>query len=374
MPAENMSNENSLTRRAFVASVGAVGTTLLAAAPSGAGEAQRVRLALLGAAHIHTPLFLRMLQTRDDVDIVHVWDRDAARAQKAAADGNAQTARTVADVLADRAVTGVVILSETSLHAELAIAAAEAGKHIFVEKPLTAEADQAFRIAEAIDKAGVLFSTGYHLRSAARNILVREHIRQGNFGRIVRVHASFGNDSVLQGAFDEEHTWTVQRRWGGLGSLADIGTHALDLLMWLVGDVESVAADLRSITDRYPECDETGQAILRFRAGMTGTIAGGWLEPANPVSLLVSGTEGHAVVLNDRLYLRSPKIEGADGARPWSKMAPPLDHPLLLFVDAVAGQPDVPLVRAHEAAARVQVMQAVYRAAREQRWVAVEAG
>jgi len=111
--------------------------------------------------------------------------------------------------------------------------------------------------------------------------------------------------------------------------------------------------------------------MLRFKNGVTGTIAGGWIEPENPVSLLVTGTEGHAVVLNDRLYLRTKKVEAADGTRPWMKLAPPLDHPLLLFVSAVAGEQDLPLVTAREAAERVRVMEAMYQAARERRWVTV---
>jgi len=114
---------------------------------------------------------------------------------------------------------------------------------------------------------------------------------------------------------------------GALGGFADIGTHALDLLMWLAGDVEAVSADMRSLTNRYPNCDETGQGLLRFASGVTGTISGSWIEPENPVSLLVSGTEGHAVVLNDRLYLRTQKVQGADGARPWMKLAPPAGPP-----------------------------------------------
>jgi len=366
-----MPKENSLSRRDFVKSVGAAGTTLLASSAIRAAEEKPVTLAVLGAAHIHATMFLQMLATREDVKVAYVWDHDAVRAEKHAAECGAKTAKTVAEVLDDAAVAGVLVLSETSLHAELATAAAGAGKHVFVEKPIGVGTKDAVEIAAAVEKAGVLFSSGYHLRSVSWNIFVKENIAQGNFGQIVRVHASYGNDSVLQGAFDDERKWTVDRRWGGLGSLADIGTHALDLLMWLMGDVESVTADLRSITNRYPDCDETGQGMLRFKSGVTGTIAGGWLEPENPVSLLISGTEGHAVVLNDRLYLRTKKVEGADGARPWMKLAPPLDHPLLMFVSAVAGQQDLPLVTAREAAARVRVMEAMYQAARERRWVTV---
>ena len=364
-----MSTGLSLNRRDFVKTVSAAGTTLWAGNAVLSQENKSVTLAVLGAAHMHTPMFLQILQSREDVKIASIWDHDAARAEKHAAQCGAKTAKTATDILGDSAVAGVVILSETSLHAELATAAVRARKHIFVEKPLGVGAKDAWEIAAAVEKAGVLFNTGYHLRAASRNIFVKENIEQGNLGRIVRVHASFCNDCVLQGEFDNELKWTVDPKWGALGSFADIGTHALDLLMWLMGDVEAVCADLRSLTNRYPNCDEIGQGLLRFKNGVTGTISAGWIEPENPVSLLVSGTEGHAVVLNDRLYLRTKKLQGADGARPWMKLAPPLDHPLLQFVSAIAGRKDLPLVTAREAAARVKVMEALYQSARERKWV-----
>jgi len=366
-----MPRSDSLSRRDFVKTAGAAGAAMLAGNTAEAGQDASVTLALLGAAHIHTSMFLQMLQTREEVKIAHVWDHDAARAEKHAAECGAAVAKTVAGVLGDSRVAGVLVLSETSKHAELAIAAAGAKKHVFVEKPLGVGAKDACEIAAAVEQAGVLFNTGYHLRTISRNIFVQENIQQGNLGRIVRVHASFCNDCVLQGEFDDELKWTVDPQWGALGAFADTGTHALDLLMWLVGDVEAVSADLRSVPHRYPHGDETGQGLLRFASGVTGTISAGWIEPENPVSLLVSGTEGHAVVLNDRLYLRTKKVEGADGARPWMKLAPPLDHPLLQFASAIAGQKDLPLVTVREAAARVKVMEALYRSARERRWVTI---
>jgi len=272
-------------------------------------------------------------------------------------------------VVADPAVAGVVILSETSQHAELATLAAQAKKHVFIEKPLGVGTKDATEIATAIEKAGVLFTSGYHLRTIPKNIFIRENIQQGHLGKIVRVHCSFCNDCVLQGEFDNELKWTVDPKWGALGGFADIGTHALDMLMWLMGDVEAVTADIRTVTGRYPNCDETGQGTLRFKNGVTGTISAGWVAPENPVSLLVSGTEGHAVVFNDRLYLRTKKVQGADGARPWGKLPPGPDHPLLQFVSAIAGEKNLPLVTPREAASRVQVMEALYQSARERKWV-----
>ena len=365
-----MFDDGAVTRRDFVKAAAVAGTVALAGPSASAAEGKGMTLALLGAAHMHTPMFLQVLKTRDDVAIKYVWDRESGRAESTAGLCGAKVAKSADEVLADPAVAGVVILSETRLHAELALAAAQAKKHLFIEKPLGVGAKDATEIAAAIEKAGVLFTTGYHLRTVPKYIFIKEQVQQGNLGQIVRVHGSFANDCVLQGAFDKELGWTVDPKWGALGGFADTGTHALDMLMWLMGDVEAVTADIRSVTGRYPHCDETGQGVLRFRNGVTGTLAAGWIEPENPVALQVSGTEGHAVVFNDRLYLRTKKVVGADGARPWGKLPAGPGHPLLQFADAIAGQKGVPLVTAHEAAARVCVMEALYQAARERKWVA----
>lgn len=156
-----------------------------------------------------------------------------------------------------------------------------------------------------------------------------------------------------------------------MGGFADTGTHALDVLMWLMGDVEAVSADIRTVTNRYAGCDETGQAIIRFRNGVTASLSAGWIEPENPLALLVAGTEGHAAIFNERLYLRTKKVAGADGARPWGKLPPGPDHPVLQFVSAIGGSKDLPLVTAREAAARVKVMEALYQASRRRLWVTI---
>jgi predicted dehydrogenase len=362
---------DALTRREFVKGVGFAGAAAMAGRLAQAAEEKKITLALAGCAHIHTPMFVAALKTRPDAQVKYVWDHDAARAEKRATELGSKAVKDAAVIWGDAEVAAVLIASDTGRHAELVTAAAKARKNIFVEKPLGVGAKDSAEMAEAIEKAGVLFTTGYVLRTVAQHIFIKENLAKGNFGKIVRAHCSFCNDCVLQGSFDDEFKWTVDPKCGALGGFADIGTHALDMLMWLLGDVEAVSAELRSVTGRYPDSDETGQAALRFKNGVSGTISAGWVEPANPVGLLVSGTEGHAVMFNDRLYLRTKKVEGADGARPWGKLPPGPPHPLLQLLDAVGGQKDLPLVPAREAAERVKVMEAIYQSARERKWVAV---
>ena len=93
------------------------------------------------------------------------------------------------------------------------------------------------------------------------------------------------------------------------------------------------------------------------------------MDVANPVSLIVSGTEAHAMLMNDQLYCVNKKVEGANGKAPFTQLPVKLQAPLDMFVDAVGGKRDLPLVTPREAAARVSVMEAMYQGSREHRWV-----
>jgi len=122
-------------------------------------------LALLGAAHIHTPNFVKRLLDRKDVQVKAVWDHDPARASKnAAALHHAAVVSEPSAIWNDPGIDAVVVCSETNRHAELVGASAAAGKHLFVEKPLGFSGTDALAMAKAIRQAGVLFQTGYFMR------------------------------------------------------------------------------------------------------------------------------------------------------------------------------------------------------------------
>ena len=82
----------------------------------------------------------------------------------------------------------------------------------------------------------------------------------------------------------------------GVGGFGDLGTHSLDILLWLMGGVKDVTASIKAVTSRYGDCDETGEALLNFTSGAIGTLGAGWVDVAHPISVIVSGTQGHAYV------------------------------------------------------------------------------
>lgn len=250
-----------MTRRDFIhtTSVTALAATALPAAYA-AEETKPVTVAFVGCAHIHTPSFVNLLRGRKEVKVKFVWDHDAERAANRARELSAQVVKDVQDVWADPEIKAVVICSETTRHRDLVLAAAKAGKHMFVEKPLGITAQESREMAEAIEKANLLFTTGYFMRTDSKHLFLKEEIAKGRFGKITRIRGSNCHSGSLGGWFDKEWRWMADPKIAGVGAFGDLGTHKLDILMWLMGDVESVTADVKVVTGRYGDCDETGEA------------------------------------------------------------------------------------------------------------------
>ncbi len=366
--------DTGMTRRDFVKATALVGAAS-AMLPSAMATAEDARppvvVALVGCAHIHTPSFVGKLAKSPLVKVKYVWDPLAERAQKNATTLGAKAVASADEIWADADVKAVVICSQTNEHHNLVLAAAKAGKHMFVEKPLGVSSKESIEMADAIEKAGVLFTTGYFMRSDPVNLYLKELVDKGTFGKITRVHGSNCHNGSLKGYFDTDYRWMADPKLAGVGAYGDLGTHSLDILMWLMGDVESVTAEVRAVTHRYGDCDESGEGLIHFKNGVLGVLSAGWLDLADPLRLMISGTEGHAAVINNQLFLTCPKIQGADGKKPWTELPKGQSHAFDLFLDAVSGKKDVPLVPVRQAAARVIVMEAMYQAARDKKWVTI---
>lgn len=359
----------SLTRRSFLrtATTATLATSVL---PSAFAQAEtKITVALVGAAHIHAPGFVDLLKTRKDTSVKSVWDHDSARAEKYAKDLNARAVSSLHDIFSDPEIKAVVIYSETNRHHDLVLAAAKAGKHMFVEKPLGISGSESLAMAGAIEKAGLLFTTGYFMRADPKHVFLKSEVAKGNFGKITRVRGSNCHSGSLEGWFDKDYRWMTDPKISGVGAFGDLGTHKLDILMWMLGDIAAVTGQVRTVTGRYGDCDETGEALLQFKNGILGTLAAGWVDIEDPVQLLISGTEGHATIVDNHLYYRSKKVPGSDSKDPLTNLPKAPRPPMHQFLDAVAGAKDQPLVTPREAAARVVVMEAIYKGAREHKWV-----
>lgn len=335
-------------------------------------------IALVGCAHIHTPGFINAIKQRSAIHVKYVWDPNADVAAYRANELGTKAVENVRTIWTDKEVSAVVICSQTTLHQKLVLAAAKAGKNMFVEKPLGAAAADSYKMADAIEQAGVLFTTGYFQRGNPINLFLRQQIKEGAFGTITRIRGSNCHSGALGGWFDtkpdkpwEDWRWMADTAIAGVGAFGDLGTHSLDILIWLLGEIDAVTGSLGTGTNRYEGTDEFGEAILKFRQGTVGTLAASWDDVADPVTYQISGTEGNAAVVHGKLYFKSSRVEGADGKTPWDKLPPERPAGFGAFLDALEGNRSGELVGAREAAYRSAVMHAIYQGAHKGRWASV---
>ncbi len=333
-------------------------------------------LAFLGVAHIHTPGFIRAIKERPNLKVKSVWDPARVKAEARAAQLDAVVVDDFKTICNDPEISAIVVCSETGLHEKLALPAVAAKKNIFIEKPLGFSPADADRMADAIEKARVIYQTGYFRRGDAAHIFLKDQIAAGAFGKITHVRASNCHSGSLGGWFDSKPAdpandwrWMADPKMAGCGAFGDLGTHMLDILIWMFGDVARVTARTDLGTGRYGDCDEMGEALFQFKSGTIGTLAAGWTDVADPVSLMINGTEGNAYVLNHTLYFQSKHVEGADGKTPWTKLPPKLNAGFEAFLDALEGNTLATMVTVREAAYRSKVMGAMYDAAAGKKWV-----
>jgi len=367
-------DERTMTRREVLQTAGTIVAASALSAPVTAfaqDDSKPIGMALVGCAHIHTPEYANALKNRKNVRVKYVWDHEAARATRWANSIGSKTTADLKEIWSDPEVTAIVVCSETDRHHDLVMEAAQAKKHMFVEKPLGITAKESFAMAAAIEKASLLFTTGYFMRSQREHIFLKDQIAKGSFGKITRVRGSNCHSGSLGGWFDGEYRWMADPKIAGVGAFGDLGTHSLDILMWLLGGIDSTTADIEIVTNRYPGCDESGEALLKFQNGVVGTLAAGWVDVDNPITLLISGTEGHAVIDRGQLYFRSQKVAHADGREPWSDLPPGAPPPIQQFFTALEGKGHDTLVTPAEAAARVAVMESAYKGAHTHSWIKV---
>jgi predicted dehydrogenase len=335
-------------------------------------QAEKIEVAFVGVAHIHTPEFVGVLKQRtDDVTCKYVWDHDTARAKRRAAELNSTAVDDLQQIWSDPQIKAVIICSETNLHKDLVLAAAKAHKHVYAEKPLGIGSADAYEMAKALDEAGLMFTTGYFMRDDPKVLFLKEQCDKGAFGTITRIRGVNVHNGALGGWFDSDWRWMADPSKSGVGGYGDLGTHSLDLLLWLMNQpVDHVTATISNGTARYANCDEFGEGILLFHNGTIGTLAAGWDDVSNPLTIEICGTKGHATIMNGKLYFKSASFPGSDDHKPWTELPEKLTRPIERFLDVLTGKKDVaPSVTADEAAYRSAVMEALYHGAKDHTWV-----
>jgi UDP-N-acetyl-2-amino-2-deoxyglucuronate dehydrogenase len=201
--------------------------------------------------------------------------------------------------LAHRPMDLVAIGSPSGLHAAQGIAAARAGLHVLVEKPLDITTDAADALIAAAEDAGVRLGVFFQDRFKPDLLRVKAHLEERRIGRPLFVDARvpWYRPPEYYGASRWRGTWALD----GGGALMNQGIHTVDLLLWFLGDVRSVQAVTKTTLHRI-EVEDTALALLEFECGAVGVLAATTAAyPGYPRRIQITGVDGTVVVDGDRL-------------------------------------------------------------------------
>lgn len=198
-------------------------------------------------------------------------------------------------MLADPEVQAVTICTPSGAHLEPALAAAAAGKHVVVEKPLEITAERCDQIIDACDRAGVRLGAVFQSRFHDSSRLMKRAVGEGRFGKITL------GDAYVKWYRSQEYydsgAWRGTWDLDGGGALMNQAIHSVDLLLWLMGPVVEISALTDTLTHERIEVEDVAVANLRFANGALGVIeATTTAYPGTLKRVEISGSHGTAIL------------------------------------------------------------------------------
>jgi len=309
------------------------------------------------------------------------------------------------EVVARKDIDLVDVSTPGDSHAEIAMAAARAGKAVLCEKPLANTVRDAKAMLAAVQKAGVVHMVCHNYRRAPAVMLAHRLIQEGRLGDLRHYRGTYLQDWIVDPSFPMN--WRLQKEVAGSGALGDIVSHSVDLARFLVGEITEVAGALETFVEERPlpgkprtkgrvTVDDAAAAVVRFASGALGTIEGTRMAPGrkNYNRFEINGSRGSLAFNLERMnelevYFRDDPgpVQGfrtilvtEPEHHPYVKAWWPPGHVLgyeHTFVhtvyDMLEAMADrkVPRPSFEDGVANQQVLDAFERSARIKRWVAV---
>jgi predicted dehydrogenase len=282
-------------------------------------------------------------------------------------------ARDVDAVLADKDIAAVVLALPNELHFEFARRAAQAGKHIYIEKPIANTLPDALAIAALEAAHGVRIVVGHCARLLTGVRAIRAAIDAGTLGKVSQIEANFSNDRGLR-LTSKDWRWHQESAPGG--SLSQIGVHQFDTLRYLGGDIAAVSASAARHSPVGAEVEDQWIVTVHFADGKLGTVISSWTSPG---AFNVRATGADAMMFYDidqthwpnpeRLHENATLYLQARGKGPADRQALPVPagnmfrDELEMFADSVATAKECEL----SASNGCQAVAAVYAALKSAR-------
>ena len=298
-----------------------------------------LKVAMLSKWHVHAEGYARDLLATGKVQITCVWDekpdRGAEWAQRLGVDFESD----IDALLAREDVDAVCCNTPTTMHTDILIKAAKAGKHIFTEKTLACTVKECEAIAEAIEKNGVKFVISMPHKAWPVIKFAKEHIENGDFGTVTNVRIRNAHDGV-SGKWLPEY-WFVKEDCAG-GAMMDLGCHPMYLLSYLCGMPKKITGIANSVMGT--PVDENAVSVIEFENGAIGVSETSFLAYSSPYTVEVHGTKGILLWNNKEgaRYKTKETAEVLNGFISVDRLPDGGENPINAFVNACVDGKDIP--------------------------------
>lgn len=249
-----------------------------------------VKIGMMSFAHMHAYSYAACLKELADVEFVGVADEDQERAEETGKRFGVKTFATYEDLLATD-VQGIIVCSENANHRRHVVVAAQHGKHVMCEKPLSITNEDADAMIEVCRRAGVKLQTAFPCRFHPAFVNLKKAVQSGQLGKLIAIKGTNQGQCPFG--------WFVDKKLAGGGAVIDHTVHVVDLIRCLTG-AEPVRV-YAEIDNRMfgADFDDTGILTIDFSNGMFATLDASWSRPKSfptwgNVKMEVIGTQGIA--------------------------------------------------------------------------------
>ncbi len=319
-----------------------------------------VKIGMLSFAHVHANGYAKQVLDNEKAELVAIWDSDEGRGKRAAEQYKVPFFASL-DKILEQDIDAVVVNAETSLHPEVMIASAKAGKHIFTEKALAITVKECDDIISAVEKAKVKFMISLPSRCGKDLLLAKKAIDDGLLGDITFGRGRVAHSAALDKWFGGDSAWFVDAEKAGGGALFDLGCHRMDVIRWMMGEPKKVMAIINNFTGNYP-IDDNSATIIEFANKGIGVVDVAFVHRSGPNPFELYGTEGSLTLGFGQVSLTTRKLSD-DQIKQYIANGPEgLPSPMQQWINAIVD--DTPMtISIKDGRNLTELLQAAYMSA-----------
>ncbi|GIP24285.1 Gfo/Idh/MocA family protein [Paenibacillus sp. J22TS3] len=239
----------------------------------------KIRVAVIGCGAIAQRRHIPEYAANAQAELVAYADPRIERAREMAEIYGGKAYASYEELLANEKIDAVSICTPNYLHAPMAVAFAEAGVHVLVEKPMATTEEEGKQMIEAARKNGVYLMVGHNQRLMPPHVKAKEILDSGRLGKVLTFRTAFGHPGPEAWSVDGRDSWFFEKDQAILGAMGDLGVHKSDFIRYLLNDeVAEVAAFIGTLHKEDTAVDDNATCLLRMKSGAIGTLVASWTQ------------------------------------------------------------------------------------------------